>query len=545
MTVGADSYSRLMWPGVSLTPMNFISLMLATLHGGLAGPIRQVRGIIGEMRQARRDYRAIRHLVSQRGAPRGSTVSPRVIRLSPGWSFTALQWWYLAPLPLYQVADDLVTYPMYLHTEARTGAMAAYAYVVIVTFTLAGAMGVGQQMAERTKARLVGVTTVRDTSDLVPSFLDATVNSAPWQVARRANEPRSAGAPVVLTGIDRVFLYAAAYAVVNTALYALAEKLPGNEWLGFLAMLISVWMLGGMYIGFRSRLTFLRTHPDFDAAAFVPHKYNATYYSAVMEDEAALIQWQASELHMTLTAHLDRVALDRFAVHLDVGSGPSVHHLFAFEKYATEIHVADFLPKNLDEIRKWVDGDQRAHDWTPFVRSTLKAEGTPPSSSAVEAREAAVRSKIAHFLPLDLKVPTASMREYRAPLVTSFFVADSATGDLATFEAMTRNALAMVEPGGLYVAAYLGGCESYLVGKRWIKSVNLQARDVDQALYRAGARDVVLRRFETPSLAPEGFDHVFTATAVKPLEAHAPAAPLPRQRRDQTDALEPGTVLQQ
>lgn len=256
--------------------------------------------------------------------------------------------------------------------------------------------------------------------------------------------------------------------------------------------------------------------PDFDIESFVPATYNATYYSEVMEDEARLIEWQATTLHDTITDHLQQQNIDRFSHQWEAGSGPAVHHLFALEKYSDAIYLSDYIPGNLEEIRKWVRADEGAHNWEPFVQKILMAEGVEPTEEALKTRAQAVRSKIAGYYPLDLKDPTLDMRVYRAPFVTSYFVADSATGDKDVFVEMTKNAFSIVESGGLFVAAYLGGCSQYKVGEQWVVSADIQQADIERAFRECGAVNVRIERFETPTLADEGFNHIFTVTAKAP-----------------------------
>lgn len=255
--------------------------------------------------------------------------------------------------------------------------------------------------------------------------------------------------------------------------------------------------------------------PDFDEEAFVPQAYNRTYYAEVMEDEQCLIRWQASELDGLIRGHLATRGIQRFSSQFDVGSGPTVHHLLALEKYSDAIDLADYLPENLEQIRRWVsERSLDVHDWTPFARAILAAENMPVTDAQVIAREKSVRSKIRSFNALDLKAPTPGMSRYTAPFVTSFFVADSATGEKNIFAAMTKTAFRIVASNGLFVAAYLGECEEYAVGERRLKSANLKQADIESALADSGAKDIRIQRFDTPTLASEGFDHIFAVTAI-------------------------------
>ncbi len=208
----------------------------AALKGALFGPFREMEDIVGEFKQGREDYRAIRELIS--GA-RSRT------RHKAG--FMAMKLWYAGPLPAYQIADDALTYPLYLHTQDQFNTGTAYGIAASATIGLAAGVGYVQRYMEAKKASIMGLQTEKDTSDNVPLLLDSTVNSGPWQVVRKASEPREEGDPVKIVSKFRVAQYAGAYAVVNTGLYAAAEQLPTNEWVGFGAMLWGVWMVRGAY----------------------------------------------------------------------------------------------------------------------------------------------------------------------------------------------------------------------------------------------------------------------------------------------------------
>jgi hypothetical protein len=227
---------------------------------------------------------------------------------------------------------------------------------------------------------------------------------------------------------------------------------------------------------------------DFEGELFRPKEYNRTYYSEVMQDEAFLIEWQAGPLDQVVRAHLAARNEDSYARQFDAGCGPAVHHLFALEKYVRRIDLADFLPQNRAEIRGWVEEDDPdAHDWTPFIRAILIAEGIEATAEAVDARAAAVRRKVASYSPIDFRMPLEDEPVMTAPLVTSFFVADSATAETEMFVHMTMNAFKSVEPGGLFVGAYLGGCSEYLVGDDWFPSAEVKAKDIEDAFSMAGA----------------------------------------------------------
>jgi hypothetical protein len=161
--------------------------------------------------------------------------------------------WCATVFPVYQVADDIPGYWIYLETYALTGLLGAYAVTALVAFVLAVTLGLVQRGIERHRAELVGHRPVDDDTDHTRYFLDAIVMSAPWQVYRRANLPAPDG-HVGLTTTRRVVQYGAVYCVVNTALYAFGRYLPVGDWTGFAIALVAVTALGGAWEGVRSQV---------------------------------------------------------------------------------------------------------------------------------------------------------------------------------------------------------------------------------------------------------------------------------------------------
>ena len=72
------------------------------------------------------------------------------------------------------------------------------------------------------------------------------------------------------------------------------------------------------------------------------------------------------------------VLVGEVRVLLEFGCGPTVHHLLPFANVARTIHVADYLRANLVAVRRWVDEDDEAWDWSAFAEAALSNElGVP------------------------------------------------------------------------------------------------------------------------------------------------------------------------
>ena len=211
-------------------------------------------------------------------------------------------------------------------------------------------------------------------------------------------------------------------------------------------------------------------YASFDAD-WVPAEYLAGYYRDLEPDETATIAFLVDALRL---AEPGRPVLF-------FGVGPTLHHVFAAAEVASEIHLGDYLPANLDEIRRWIDRDPDAHDWRPFVRYTLRCEGLDaPSDEDVAAREDLTRKKITELIGVDAGDPRPTDRDYAT--VVSAYCADSATGDRRTWELFMRNITGLVRPGGLFVTAALRRCRGYTVAGKLFPSADIDEHAVREVL---------------------------------------------------------------
>jgi hypothetical protein len=270
------------------------------------------------------------------------------------------------------------------------------------------------------------------------------------------------------------------------------------------------------------------TLSTFDPAAFSARMYNRSYFSTVMQDEQLLLRWLATSA-VTYLTHTDTKSRrpGRRSL-LDVGSGPTVHHMLSLCREVDEIVVSDYLAENLAEIQLWLGGEEQAHDWTPFTRDILSAEGTPPTLSRVRERQNLLRSRVKKLVTVDLRSPYplypampygASIAQPQFDVVTSFFCADSATASVEEFHTMIANMATLVAPGGSFVGSFLGGCRAYRVGTQWLPSANLDGDDITSALGRSGMTVNEVTYFETPDLKDHGFDHIYVTAASKVADA--------------------------
>ena len=219
--------------------------------------------------------------------------------------------------------------------------------------------------------------------------------------------------------------------------------------------------------------------PDGSYASFdidwEPQQYLTDYYRTVEPDERATIAFFVDALRLA----------ERDQPILLFGVGPTLHHVFLTAGTAAEIHLAEYLPANLNEIERWMLGSPDAHDWSPFVRYTLECEGVvEPTSNQVCDREALTRAKITKLLPGDARHADPLSGQGSGPYgtVISAYCADSATSDLATWETYLLHIAGLVRPGGLFITAALRHSTGYVVGGKTFPSASVDESDVRRGL---------------------------------------------------------------
>lgn len=201
---------------------------------------------------------------------------------------------------------------------------------------------------------------------------------------------------------------------------------------------------------------------------------------------------------------------------MEVGCGPTLHHAFALAPLVGELHLAEYLPGNRAEVRKWLDGDPAAHDWDVYFRGILAIEGDAVGET-LAARTKLLRSRVTAFLPCDLRAdnPLGSAAEY--DLVASFYTAEAIGGTLAEWEAMTGRILDLVRPGGTVFIGAVRECRAYKVLDRSYPTTPVNEEDFARVLKKHGfdVENAVIRGVPITAWVDEGFSGVCVVCARK------------------------------
>lgn len=220
------------------------------------------------------------------------------------------------------------------------------------------------------------------------------------------------------------------------------------------------------------------TTPEAPAASFDdwdPAQYLRDYYTDVEPDEVETIRFLVEAARAAPAGPA-----------LCFGTGPTLRHVFLAAPRCTELLVADLLPGNLAEVERWRQGAPGAHDWTPFVRYTLRCEGggAEPSAEEIAAREELTRRRLSGLVLADAgrSDPLGAERRGSFSLVLSPFCADSATDERITWFRYMRTIASLVAPGGLLLTAALWKCRRYRVGHRYFPSADVDVCDLRAVL---------------------------------------------------------------
>ena len=242
-----------------------------------------------------------------------------------------------------------------------------------------------------------------------------------------------------------------------------------------------------------------------------PRDYNKEYYSEVTLDGRYLMEWVVESVQLAPQAPLA----------IEFGAGPTVLHMLPLAAKAQEIHVAEYLEVNRQEIQRWLDKEPDVHDWGIFTEEFLRMEGNAsPANEDVQRREELLRNRITRVMHGDayLEDPVGPEGRGRYPIVLSLCCADSATNDKGTWKMFMKNISSLVAPGGMWIISACGEHSHYKVGDHVFPGACISGRDMLSCLLELGYRDVDVRMREVPDSSGQGFGCTILARAIKPAQ---------------------------
>lgn len=148
---------------------------------------------------------------------------------------------------------------------------------------------------------------------------------------------------------------------------------------------------------------------------------------------------------------------------LELGCGPTVHHIFPYAPYVSEIHMADYLDDNLEQVKIWKEGGPKAHDWRPYIGLTLRHEGKEITPESVNERQALSRKKLTKIFTCDLKGPTPPEYRGKYDCVGCFYCTEEIGISFEEWQKVVQRAADYIKPGGTLYMASLAEMNYYAV----------------------------------------------------------------------------------
>jgi SAM-dependent methyltransferase len=241
-----------------------------------------------------------------------------------------------------------------------------------------------------------------------------------------------------------------------------------------------------------------------------PADYLFDYYTDVEEDEKCTLNFLVQEFKK----------IRGQPVVLEFGIGPTIHHLLPLIPYVREIHVADYLESNLEEIRKWQLEDSGSHNWKRFTEKVLIYEGIPvPNLQDINRRETLVRQRIIRYLRGDASLanPISNNEIEKYEFILSCYCADSSTNDKSEWFRFMSNIISLLKPGGFFVTTALRNCQYYKIGDKYFPSANVNEEDIEN-LFRQNHFDMATTIIKVESVSEhinDGYESIVLAYGFK------------------------------
>lgn len=241
---------------------------------------------------------------------------------------------------------------------------------------------------------------------------------------------------------------------------------------------------------------------------FEPRRYLDEYFGAADSEYEGLFRFWCSAV----------AAMPRGRRAVELGVGPTLYSAACLVDRFEEVHLADYVPASLVEIRRWLGREPGCFDWRPFVALILRTEGRDAGPEAVAAREARMRAAITRVVECDLRQePPLPALDGPYDLVTAHYCTEMATTTEAEWADAVTHACSLLAPGGhllMSVATELTLWREFVPGEPPHLSADVSIEDAAPALRRAGM-DVERSRLELLP-APPGRPYAATLLVSSP-----------------------------
>ncbi len=243
-----------------------------------------------------------------------------------------------------------------------------------------------------------------------------------------------------------------------------------------------------------------------------PSRYLKTYYENIDPDELAVMKFLVKE----------GKKVKKKSQMLEIGCGPTIHHILPFVEYVSQIDMADFLKENLLELAKWIDNKPDSHNWNIFTKKILVLEGKKATKLMIEKRENILRKLVGKIMECNVlnKLPLGHLKKYE--IVGFFYCAEEVGLIKPKWEKIMIHVSQYVKKGGHFFIAALNETHHYSIVSNNGKLENLPtayltAKDFKELLPKLGfpSKKTKIKTVKTPDQLNHGINGVILISAQK------------------------------
>ena len=243
---------------------------------------------------------------------------------------------------------------------------------------------------------------------------------------------------------------------------------------------------------------------------WVPNNYLSQYYDTetIAQDERGIFRFIIGFLKKK------KVKFDEM---IEIGCGPTIHHVLPFVPYTKRIYLADYMKSNLREIQKWVRGDSNAHNWTPYIEGELKMEGKLGTGNR-NRRALGLKNKIVKLLQCNvLNKRLLNLPNKTFELVTSFYCLECVAYNKKEWRAAMRSMGNLVAPKGWIILGAVHDTNGYRVGNDVFPTVRVSKKDMYDSLIASGflPKTISIKVCPSSEWSNEGFSSIIICRGQK------------------------------
>ncbi len=189
---------------------------------------------------------------------------------------------------------------------------------------------------------------------------------------------------------------------------------------------------------------------------------------------------------------------------LDFGAGPVIMCAISAARWASEIVFSDLAESCRIAVKRWLQKDPNAHDWTPYFRHVVQSLEGHREEEEVAARQELVRVATKAVVSCDITKDPPIEEGYEGPydVVIANLVLVASCKTLDDYAKGVSKLSGLLKPGGtIFIVSEERKKESegtWPVGSTKWFCMHVTEGDVVSSLQRAGCGDIEVKRIPWP-----------------------------------------------